>query len=167
MTAPASAPLQLRCDDETATGELAARLARALASEEGPLVIALRGPLGSGKTSFVRALLRALGVAGAVRSPTYTLVEEHDAGSWRALHLDLYRLSPGESLAELGLRDAHVPGTLMLVEWPERAAARALPPVDLELQLFIEGEHARRLEASAPSAAGVRLRSALAAERVS
>jgi tRNA threonylcarbamoyladenosine biosynthesis protein TsaE len=146
--------------DEAATLRAGARAARALQAEHGPVLITLAGALGSGKTTFVRGLLRALGVAGAIRSPSYTLVEEHAAGGWEVLHLDLYRLAEGDSLQEFGLRDRQVPGVLLLVEWPERAAAGALPPVDLALTLEIRTQD-HRLAASARSSAGASLLRAL------
>jgi tRNA threonylcarbamoyladenosine biosynthesis protein TsaE len=95
-----------------------------------------------------------------VRSPSYTLVEEHAAGGWDVLHLDLYRLGEGASLAEFGLRDRHLPRTLMLIEWPERAAAGGLPPRDLAISLGITAR-GHRLEAAGLSAAGERLQHAL------
>jgi tRNA threonylcarbamoyladenosine biosynthesis protein TsaE len=139
--------------DEAATLRAGSRAARALRAEPGPVVVTLAGALGSGKTTFVRGLLRTLGVAGAIRSPSYTLVEEHAAGGWEVLHLDLYRLAEGDSLQEFGLRDRQVAGVLLLVEWPERAAARALPPVDLALTLRIRPQD-HRLAVSAHSPAG-------------
>lgn len=155
--------LKLALPGESDTQQAGERLARALALEAGPVVITLRGPLGSGKTTFARGVLRALGVQGAIRSPTYTLVEEHTAGAWEVLHLDLYRLAEGEDLAGLGLRERHVPGTLLLVEWPERAGPRQLPPVDLALELDVAAD-GHQLTARGDSPAGLRLRAALVAE---
>ncbi|MET0291845.1 MAG: tRNA (adenosine(37)-N6)-threonylcarbamoyltransferase complex ATPase subunit type 1 TsaE [Steroidobacteraceae bacterium] len=137
-----SEPRVLRLADESRTFEAAARMARALVTLDGPAVVYLSGELGAGKTTFARGLLRALGVEGSIRSPSYTLVEEHSAAGWEVLHLDLYRLDGPDSLEELGLRERHRPGTLLLIEWPEKAAGRGLPPPDLELQLRLEpGEH--------------------------
>lgn len=114
---------------------LGARLARAIAGRAG--VIYLRGELGSGKTTLVRGLLRALGHTGAVRSPTYTLIEPYDGVEPPVVHLDLYRLSDPEELDYLGLRDLLGRAALLLIEWPERGAG-ALPRPDLEVRL----EHA-------------------------
>jgi tRNA threonylcarbamoyladenosine biosynthesis protein TsaE len=120
----------LTLDDEHATTAAGAALAAAVRRRAG--VIALSGELGAGKTTFVRGLLRALGHGGAVRSPTYTLVEPYDVGGQRVLHLDLYRLAGAADLAALGLRDEIDGATLLLVEWPERAGG-ALPVPDLAL----------------------------------
>ena len=94
----------------------------------------LSGDLGAGKTTLARALLRALGVAGPVRSPTYTLVEPYPTERGVVLHFDLYRVRhPGE-LDTLGYRELRAGSLLTLLEWPERAAA-LLGPVDLECRL--------------------------------
>jgi tRNA threonylcarbamoyladenosine biosynthesis protein TsaE len=119
-----------------------------------PLSIFLSGDLGAGKTTVARGLLRALGVAEIVRSPSYTLLETYEPEGHRVLHLDLYRLSGGDELQALGLRDELDAGVLLLVEWPERAR-EALPAPDLELRLSMAGEGRRAtLEAgTAPGAA--------------
>lgn len=104
-------------------------------------VVYLRGDLGAGKSSLARALLRTLGVAGTIRSPTYTLVERYPlpAGGREALHLDLYRIGAAEELEFLGLDDATVDAALWLVEWPERGVG-LLPAADLEIALRPDGE---------------------------
>lgn len=132
--------------DEAATTAFAARLAEALASQPGG-VIYLEGELGAGKTTLARALLRALGVQGSVRSPTYTLLEPYEVGGREILHMDLYRLREPLELENLGLSDFPPSSTLWLVEWPERAAG-LLPPADLRLRLTAEGP-ARRLRIEA------------------
>lgn len=100
-------------------------------------VVHLHGDLGSGKSTLARALLRALGVRGAIRSPTYTLVERYPlAGGDEALHLDLYRIGDAGELEFLGLGDADP--ALWLVEWPERGGT-GLPPADLRLDLRLDG----------------------------
>ncbi len=116
--------------DENATAAAGAALAHAAKGRAG--VIALSGELGAGKTTFVRGLLRALGHGGAVRSPTYTLVEPYEVAGQRVLHLDLYRLAGAADLTALGLRDELDGSTLLLVEWPERAEG-ALPEPALAL----------------------------------
>ena len=120
--------------DDAATAALAAALA---ASQPGVAVVHLRGDLGAGKSTLARGWLRALGVTGPVRSPTYTLVERYglEAGG-EALHLDLYRIGDAGELEFLGLDDADA--RLWLVEWPERGLA-ALPSPDLEVALAIRG----------------------------
>ena len=94
----------------------------------------LRGELGAGKTSCARSLLRALGVAGLIRSPTFTLVESYRLGAVTCVHVDLYRLHSAAEVEELGLREHLNPGCLMLIEWPEKGGG-ALPAADLDLTL--------------------------------
>jgi len=121
-----------------ADAEATERLARALArSAPAPAVVHLQGDLGAGKSTLARAWLRELGVTGAIRSPTYTLVERYPlAGGGEALHLDLYRIGDGAELEFLGLDDADA--ALWLVEWPERGGD-AMPAPDLLVGLSIEG----------------------------
>ena len=115
-----------------------AALAAALAASQPPTaVVHLHGDLGAGKSTLARAWLRALGVTGPVRSPTYTLVERYPLQTGgEALHLDLYRIGDAGELEFLGLDDADA--RLWLVEWPERGLG-ALPPPDLELHLAVDG----------------------------
>jgi tRNA threonylcarbamoyladenosine biosynthesis protein TsaE len=121
------------------TERLGAELARTAPwSAAQALVVFLHGELGAGKTTLVRGLLRELGEAGTVRSPSYTLLETYEPGGHRVLHLDLYRLGGAEEVAALGLRDELDAGVLLLIEWPARAS-EALPPADLELTLAIAG----------------------------
>ena len=134
---------------------LAASFARALqAARVWPLVIGLRGDLGSGKTTWVRAMLRGLGYEGRVPSPTYTLLEQYACGALSVVHLDLYRLRGGEELENLGLRDwLAEPKRWIAVEWPERApelAARC----DLTLALAISPSGGRRLTGTAGTRLG-------------
>lgn len=111
-------------------------------------VVHLRGDLGAGKSTVARALLRALGVAGAIRSPTYTLVERYAVEGGEAWHLDLYRIGDAGELEFLGLDEGAA--VLWLVEWPERGGA-ALPPADLQVDLSVEGNgRAARLVAASP-----------------
>jgi tRNA threonylcarbamoyladenosine biosynthesis protein TsaE len=121
-----------------------------------PLVIGLRGDLGSGKTTWARAMLRGLSYTGRVPSPTYTLLEQYVLDGLTIVHLDLYRLAGDEELENLGLRDWLADqSTWVLVEWPERApvfAARC----DLMIDLADQGAVARRAVFSATTAAGIR-----------
>lgn len=115
-------------------GELAA-LARELAPRLcGGGSIHLAGPLGAGKTTFARALLRALGAGERVKSPTYTLIESYALPDLTAQHLDLYRIAAAEELEWLGLRDLADGPVLWLIEWPERGAG-VIPQPDLTVSL--------------------------------
>ena len=136
-------------EDTTALG---AAIASALAGRAGA-VIYLSGPLGAGKTTVARGLLRALGVSGAIRSPTYTLLEPYDSAGRTLVHLDLYRLKDATELEPLGLRDYPPERCWWLIEWPERAASR-LPPADLAVTLAHDGER-RRAELVGAQAAAV------------
>ena len=133
--------------DAAATDALGAALAR---TRPVPAVVHLVGDLGAGKSTVARALLRTLGVTGAIRSPTYTLVERYpltDGGE--AWHLDLYRIADAGELEYLGLDADDV--VLWLVEWPERGSG-ALPSADLVVALAVEGEGRRaRLTAGTPA----------------
>ena len=112
-------------------------LGRALAATQpAHAMVYLHGDLGAGKSTLARAWLRALGVDGPVRSPTYTLVERYPVPGGEALHLDLYRIGGAGELEFLGLDDAEA--VLWLVEWPERGAG-GLPPADLRVDLSVEG----------------------------
>lgn len=120
---------------EAETERVAAALARCT---RAPLVVTLSGPLGAGKTTLVRAWLRALGHTGAVRSPTYTLIETYPLAVGTVHHLDLYRLADPEELEFIGLRDLLTPDAVCLVEWPERGSG-VLPPADWQLALDYAG----------------------------
>ena len=127
----------LHLDDAGTTGCLALRLAHTMPT---PAVVHLQGDLGAGKSTLARGWLRALGVTGAIRSPTYTLVERYPLPAGEALHLDLYRIGDGAELEFLGLDDADT--VLWLVEWPERGGD-SLPAADLRVMLAIEGNGRR------------------------
>ncbi|HLP97230.1 MAG TPA: tRNA (adenosine(37)-N6)-threonylcarbamoyltransferase complex ATPase subunit type 1 TsaE [Sideroxyarcus sp.] len=119
--------------DEAATAAFAARLAQVL---QPGLVIYLRGDLGAGKTTLVRALLQALGYSGRVKSPTYTLVEQYEAGGLHLRHFDLYRFRDAEEWESSGFRDEFDGRNVCLVEWPEQASG-LLPPADISLTFEI------------------------------
>ncbi len=121
--------------DIAATAELAERLAPRLKPGD---VIALHGGLGAGKTTFCRALIRALmGDETEVPSPTYTLVQTYDAPNFSIFHFDLYRLNGSEEVLELGWDDTM--SGLCLIEWPERAGGY-LPDWRLDLFIDMSGE---------------------------
>ncbi len=135
--------------DAAATEAFGARLA---ACCQGGLLVFLRGELGTGKTTLVRGLLRALGHSTAVKSPTYTLVESYQLPALQVHHLDLYRLTSAEELEWLGIRDLLTVDAACLIEWPERGAG-VLPPADLEVTLSYQGA-GRRVAVRALSDAG-------------
>jgi tRNA threonylcarbamoyladenosine biosynthesis protein TsaE len=123
------------------TEALGAHLLGKTVSPAAPLVIELSGDLGTGKSTFARGALRALGVAGPIKSPSYTLLETYELPRLTAVHLDLYRLNDAEELEQLGLADYYRPGFLWLIEWPEKGAGH-LPPPDLRYEFSIgDGGH--------------------------
>lgn len=149
-----SEQLQKQLADEAATvaaGEAIGRACLAGGLKQG-LTVFLHGQLGAGKTTFCRGVLRAFGHSGAVKSPTYTLVEPYELGAQRVYHFDLYRLGDAEELEFMGVRDYFAPHSLSLVEWPERGAG-VLPEADLEIELEVPAS-GRQLVATAHSAEG-------------
>ena len=115
---------------EAGTMALGASLAQAGLSRG---TVYLTGELGTGKTTLVRGFLRASGVTGSIRSPTFTLVEEYRIGAMTVGHYDLYRLSEPEELEFLGLRDHLAADSLCFFEWPERGVG-VLPAPDVEIR---------------------------------
>ena len=109
-----------------------------------PCIVFLHGELGAGKTTLVRGFMRALGVTGAVKSPTFTLVEPYQFNNQSIYHFDLYRLNDPEELAYLGIRDYLSEDSMCLFEWPERGMGQ-LPKPDFSCYIIIEGA-ARRVE---------------------
>ena len=131
--------ITLDAKDLAAWGERLGRNARA------PLIIALSGDLGAGKTTLAQAICRGYGVTEPVTSPTYALVHEYAAPASPVFHIDLYRLSSPAELTNIGWDDIIASPALVIVEWPERAGA-AMPgnhvPIDLE---FVPGDESRRV----------------------
>ena len=125
-------------EEQVAFGE---RLALAL---RPPCVIFLEGDLGTGKTTLTRGILRGLGHVGAVRSPTYTLIEPYALPGVALHHFDLYRLGDPEELEYLGLRDLLGAEAVWIVEWPERGVG-LLPRPDLLIRIQYHGEGRRLL----------------------
>ena len=132
-------------------GDLAKRLKSAMRS---PLIIGLRGELGTGKTAWVRAMLRGLGVGTRIPSPTYTLLEHYRIEDLLVVHLDLYRLAGEAELENLGLRDwLDQPRTWVLIEWPDRAPTLAAR-CDLTVLLEDPGNGQRRVTIQARTSLG-------------
>ena len=122
--------------DEPATIALAGRLAKRLPDDLSGWTILLEGELGAGKSTFARALLRALGHEGPVPSPTYTLVEPYQLPGKAIYHIDLYRVTSEEELRYLGWSE--LDDGCRLVEWPDRAPG-LLSRADLRIQLEYQG----------------------------
>jgi tRNA threonylcarbamoyladenosine biosynthesis protein TsaE len=144
-----NAVISIELPDEAATLSLGARLAAVL---KPGMVVYLRGDLGAGKTTLVRGILRALGYAGRVKSPTYTLLESYILSKFTLQHYDLYRMMDPREWLDAGFRDDCNAGTLCMVEWPEKAEG-LLPKPDLEIQLKVAGE-GRTARIAALSAVG-------------
>lgn len=135
--------------DEQTMEALGAALGRALGFRG---VVYLDGDLGAGKTTFSRGLIRSLGHSGAVKSPTFTLVEPYELQAGTVYHFDLYRLVDPEELEFLGIRDYFTPDSLCLIEWPEKGAG-VLPSSDVTITIAAEGE-GRRLHLAGNSTHG-------------
>ncbi|WP_344702299.1 tRNA (adenosine(37)-N6)-threonylcarbamoyltransferase complex ATPase subunit type 1 TsaE [Halomonas cibimaris] len=119
----------------------------------------LHGDLGAGKTTLTRGILRAYGHRGAVKSPTYTLIEPYALAGKRVYHLDLYRLGDPEELEFIGGRDVFADDALCVVEWPSRGAGW-LPPADINLTLEV-AEPGRRARLASATPRGAALLAAL------
>jgi tRNA threonylcarbamoyladenosine biosynthesis protein TsaE len=125
------------CGSEAETREAGRRLAAVLRGGE---VLSLEGPLGAGKTTFVKGLAEGLGCrASEVSSPTFTLVHEYPGGRFPVVHLDLYRLESSEELAALGFDDLLAGPTIAAIEWGDKFP-EALPPGALRFVFSMDGE---------------------------
>jgi len=163
LPAPPALPLHrsLLCATEADTEALARRLAAC--PELAHALITLDGDLGTGKTTFVRHLLRALGVTGRIKSPTYAVVEPHEAPpapAWpdglRVSHFDLYRFSEPREWEDAGFRELLADPGLKLVEWPDKASG-LLPVADLAIALTAMDDDRRTLDLTAHSLTGAAL----------
>jgi tRNA threonylcarbamoyladenosine biosynthesis protein TsaE len=115
------------------------------------LVIYLVGDLGAGKTTLARGVLRGLGYAGRVKSPTFTLVEPYSISRLDLYHFDFYRFTNPQELGDSGFREYFRNDAICLIEWPEKAAG--LPPPDLRIAMRVEGT-GRSVELQAATEAG-------------
>lgn len=135
--------LTLSLSDEDATTALAERLAPLLSGQVPGVPVGgrihLHGDLGAGKTHFVRALLRACGVTGRIKSPSYALLESYKVSSLYFYHLDFYRFSDPREWVDAGFRDILQDNAVVLIEWPEKAGD-LLPEPDLDLHLDYCGD---------------------------
>jgi len=126
--------------DESATQALAAVLAAQPSLRNA--FVELHGNLGAGKTTLVRHLLRALGVSGRIKSPTYAVVEPHEVPGLNIWHFDFYRFSDPREWEDAGFRDLFASPGLKLAEWPEKAAG-LLPVADLAIELQVQADESR------------------------
>lgn len=136
--------------DEASTQSVGQNLAHQLSA---PLVIALNGPLGAGKSTLIRAMLRQLGVTGPIKSPTYALVEPYSFSNYSIYHFDFYRFFDENEWEDSGFRDYFNSESICLVEWAEKAE-RVLPQIDLRIDLQYTSPQGRNLEVSALTRAG-------------
>lgn len=137
--------------------ELGRAIGAALDTTSEPFIVALEGELGAGKTTLVGGILRAHGITGPVRSPTYTLIEPYETPRRAVYHLDLYRLVHPDEVEPLGIRDLLAGAAVLLIEWPSRAAG-AIPAADLGIEIAYPpaGTAGRKVRLSAHSSNGAR-----------
>lgn len=151
--------LRVHWSDEAATQVWAAALARHLADWPGgrDACIELRGDLGAGKTTFVRHLLRACGVQGRIKSPTYAVVEPHQGTfggqPWPIWHFDFYRFNDPREWEDAGFRELFAGPGLKLMEWPDKVAGQ-LPPPDWVIAIESLDANERRVQVQAGTARG-------------
>jgi len=155
-------PSPLRWTGEAETAAAAARLAATLTAqpELAGALITLAGGLGAGKTTFTRHLLRALGVQGRIKSPSYAVLESYELPTLTVHHFDFYRFSDPREWEDAGFRELLAGPGLKLCEWPSHAEA-LLTQADLRLHLHTEDDDSRRVDAVAQSPRGRALLAAL------
>lgn len=129
---------------------------------QGKEIIFLSGPLGAGKTTFVRGFLRGLGFKGHVKSPTYTIVESYEVNAGTVYHFDLYRIKDAEELLYIGITDYFSNEAICLIEWAE-LGADLLPESDLTCYIAIKDDE-RILQLDANTKKGEQLLKRLLAD---
>lgn len=144
--------LEFSWPDEAACQAFAQALAAGVPTAGA--TIELLGPLGAGKTTLTRHLLRALGVQGRIKSPSYAIVEPYETLGRHIFHFDFYRFDAPEEWEDAGFRELFASTALKLVEWPEKAGPH-LPPPDLRLTLDILDETARHVRLQACTEVGL------------
>lgn len=150
---------QTRWNSEQDTQAFATQLAAALPAWPGgrDACVELQGNLGAGKTTLVRHLLRAAGVQGRIKSPTYAVVEPHEAqgpeGAWPVWHFDFYRFNDPQEWEDAGFRDIFAGPGLKLMEWPDKVAGQ-LPPADWVIGLQVSEDDVRHVRIQAQTARG-------------
>ena len=142
--------------DEVATAAFATQLAAALTRAHLNACIALHGDLGAGKTTLVRHLLRALGVEGRIKSPTYAVVEPYSVASGEVWHFDFYRFSDPREWEDAGFRDIFASPGLKLCEWPQNAAG-VMPTPDLDIKIHVDDDERRQVQMTALTPRGQEL----------
>jgi tRNA threonylcarbamoyladenosine biosynthesis protein TsaE len=142
--------------DEAATAAFATQLAAALTRVQLNACIALHGDLGAGKTTWVRHLLRALGVEGRIKSPTYAVVEPYTVAAGEVWHFDFYRFSDPREWEDAGFRDIFASPGLKLCEWPDNAAG-VMPTPDLDLNIQVDEHEQRHVQLTALTPRGQEL----------
>ena len=144
--------------DEAATEHMAVRFVNLISA---PMVLGFSGEIGAGKTTFIRAMLRALGISGGIKSQTYALVESYIINDLHIHHFDLYRIQEEEELDYIGFRDYFTTPSICCIEWPERIQ-NGLGCMDMHLTLSMKGI-GRELQIHATSAKGSHVLSLLPA----
>ena len=145
--------------DEQASEQWATSLAQQI---KAPLVLSFSGDIGAGKTTIIRAMLRALGIQCAIKSPTFSLVESYTCNDFVVHHFDLYRIHHEDELEYIGFRDFFAEQNICCIEWAEHAG-QLLPEVDILFKLKVK-EIGRELEITAFSAAGQKMLAGLTGE---
>jgi tRNA threonylcarbamoyladenosine biosynthesis protein TsaE len=146
--------LSVNLEGERKMQDFGAQLATAIGKIDAPLLMLLNGDLGAGKTTISRGLLQGLGHQGAVKSPTYTLVEPYELDIGVVYHFDLYRLIDSEELEHIGFSDYLSEAKLCIIEWPENGGSYIpQPDISIDISVYQSG---RRLTLSSATESGNR-----------